>query len=309
MFDAMDRKRRPVSDFDQTARWRREMKARASRLRRHRPERACRRATLSSPTPLSPRAMAANRSRAAMSLSRTARLPRSAAVHPPATFRDRCERRLGHPGHFRRTTLGLDVGAVAIRTCAEVRRLTPRSMGASDRPPRSASSCTAPRDSRYLVLLNSIFGVGAVIDLGADPDAVTQARAFQVVALEYGGRIAGGAAWPHCPRRIARSSANRTATSADIRSDDVLLTRFDAAAGARRPRRAAATSMWSASDIRSTLALKREFQLDLVLVGASEGWLVANEIAAPVPVIADGLDVCPPTSRNWRPRRATSAGW
>ncbi|MEC8837042.1 MAG: amidohydrolase, partial [Pseudomonadota bacterium] len=41
---------------------------------------------------------------------------------------------------------------------------------------------------------SSIFGgQGAVIDLGADPDAVTQARAFQVVALgEYGGRIAGG---------------------------------------------------------------------------------------------------------------------
>ena len=53
--------------------------------------------------------------------------------------------------------------------------------------------------------------------------------------------------------------------------------------------------MERASDIRSTLALKSEFpRLNLVLVGASEGWLVAREIAAAgVPVIADGLDDLP----------------
>ncbi len=146
---------------------------------------------------------------------------------------------------------------------------------------------------------SSIFGgQGAVIDLGADPDAVTQARAFQVVALgEYGGRIAGGSrVATHTLLRAAlrEASANRTATSADIRSDDVLLTRFDAAALApvARGEQPLYVYVERASDIRSTLALKREFpKLDLVLVGASEGWLVANEIAAAgVPVIADGLD-------------------
>ena len=149
---------------------------------------------------------------------------------------------------------------------------------------------------------SSIFGgQGAVIDLGADPDAVTQARAFQVVALgEYGGRIAGGSrVATHTLLRAAlrEASANRTATSADIRSDDVLLTRFDAAALApvARGEQPLYVYVERASDIRSTLALKREFpKLDLVLVGASEGWLVANEIAAAgVPVIADGLDDLP----------------
>ena len=149
---------------------------------------------------------------------------------------------------------------------------------------------------------SSIFGgQGAVIDLGADPDAVTQARAFQVVALgEYGGRIAGGSrVATHTLLRAAlrEASANRTAASADIRSDDVLLTRFDAAALApvARGERPLYVYVERASDIRSTLALKREFpKLDLVLVGASEGWLVANEIAAAgVPVIADGLDDLP----------------
>ena len=149
---------------------------------------------------------------------------------------------------------------------------------------------------------SSIFGgQGAVIDLGADPDAVTQARAFQVVALgEYGGRIAGGSrVATHTLLRAAlrEASANRAATSADIRSDDVLLTRFDAAALAPVDRGEQPLYVYveRASDIRSTLALKREFpKLDLVLVGASEGWLVANEIAAAgVPVIADGLDDLP----------------
>ncbi|MEH6722490.1 MAG: amidohydrolase family protein [Qipengyuania sp.] len=149
---------------------------------------------------------------------------------------------------------------------------------------------------------SSIFGgQGAVIDLDADPDAVTQARAFQVVALgEYGGRIAGGSrVATHTLLRAAlrEASANRTATSADIRSDEVLLTRFDAAALAPvvRGEQPLYVYVERASDIRSTLALKSEFpRLDLVLVGASEGWLVAREIAAAgVPVIADGLDDLP----------------
>mgnify|MGYP005988330901 FL=1 len=149
---------------------------------------------------------------------------------------------------------------------------------------------------------SSIFGgQGAVIDLGADPDAVTQARAFQVVALgEYGGRIAGGSrVATHTLLRAAlrEASANRAATSADIRSDEVLLTRFDAAALAPvvRGEQPLYVYVERGSDIRSTLALKSEFpRLDLVLVGASEGWLVAREIAAAgVPVIADGLDDLP----------------
>ena len=50
-----------------------------------------------------------------------------------------------------------------------------------------------------------------------------------------------------------------------------------------------------ASDLRAVLALKREFAaLDLVLVGATEGWLVAGEIAAAkVPVIAESLQDLP----------------
>ena len=169
----------------------------------------------------------------------------------------------------------------------------------------------------------SIFaGQGALIDLGADPSAVTVARAFQYVELgENGAQLAGGSRLTsHALLRNALREARdfggtrealrggarpRVETGDDIpidprltpggatREDDVLLTRFDAAAlvpvvQGRQPLYVKADR---ASDIRAVLALKREFPaLKLVLVGAAEGWLAAADIAAAgVPVIASGL--------------------
>ena len=174
----------------------------------------------------------------------------------------------------------------------------------------------------------SIFGgQGAIIDLGSDARPVTRQRAFQTVALgEYGARLAGGSrASAHALFRNALREATRLGEDARIpgrssqqaevttgddlpvdprlageaseREGDVLLTRFDAAAlvPVVRGEQPLYVMVERASDIRSVLALKSEFpNLDLVLVGASEGWLVASDIAAAgVPVIADGLDDLP----------------
>ncbi len=174
----------------------------------------------------------------------------------------------------------------------------------------------------------SIFGgQGAIIDLGADMNAITRPRAFQVVALgEMGARLSGGSrASAHTlfrnalreaaqvgegsriPGRSSRPPEERTGDDLPIdprlsgedneRAGDVLLTRFDAAAlvPVVRGEQPLYVMVERASDIRSVLALTREFpNLDLVLVGASEGWLVAQDIAAAgVPVIADGLDDLP----------------
>jgi len=171
----------------------------------------------------------------------------------------------------------------------------------------------------------SIFaGQGAVIDLGADPQAVTRARAFQYVELgEDGATQAGGSRLTaHALLRNAlreardlarrggdplRSSGRqrplrtgddipldpRLAETDAIRDEDVLLTRFDAAAlipvvAGRQP---LYVHVDRASDIRSVLNLRREFPaLRLVVVGANEGWLAAADLAAAkVPVIAHGL--------------------
>ncbi len=180
----------------------------------------------------------------------------------------------------------------------------------------------------------SIFaGQGALIDLGADPRAVTRARAFQFVNLgESGGKLAGGsrtaaqALFRNALREArdfggqadgrGRPATTKSGTAAPIadtgddipldprlgagggeRGTDVLLTHFDAAAlvpvvDGRQPLYVAVER---AADIRSALALKREFpRLDMVLVGATEGWLVARDIAAAhVPVIAMALNDLP----------------
>jgi len=156
----------------------------------------------------------------------------------------------------------------------------------------------------------SIFaGQGALIDLGDDPDAVQQARAFQFVVLgEQGARIAGRsriaahAAFRNALREASDLAAHQDLSAAEDprmagsntdRPGDVLLTRFDAAAlvPVVQGKQPLYVAVDRAADIRSTLALKEEFpQLKLVLVGAAEGWMVADEIAAAdVPVLAQAL--------------------
>lgn len=146
---------------------------------------------------------------------------------------------------------------------------------------------------------NSIFaGQGAVIDLGADPQPVMKARAFQMVTLsESGARIAGGSRKAsHAELRNALREA-RDFAAGKWSGEDNLLTRADAEA--LGPVISGAQQLFieahRASDIRAVLALKQEFpRLDLVLVGATEGWLVAGEIAkSGIPVIAESLQDLP----------------
>jgi imidazolonepropionase-like amidohydrolase len=182
----------------------------------------------------------------------------------------------------------------------------------------------------------SIFaGQGAVIDLGDDMDAVTRARAFQFVEMgETGADEAGGSRaaayvlFRNALREardlgrfsspISGGGASRQARANDQRDfpleevpdsrlmspgasrpDDVLLTRFDAAAlvPVLQGRQLLLVHVERASDILQVLGLKREFpNLRLVLVGATEGWTVADRIAAArVPVIANALNDLPST--------------
>ena len=164
-------------------------------------------------------------------------------------------------------------------------------------------------------------GQGAIIDTGADYDAVMRPRAFQVVEMgERGARLAGGSRtsvhallrnalreasrYGEDPALTGRSQTNPARSGDDLpldprlagrseRDSDALLTRFDAAAlvpvttGEQR----LYVKVERAADILSVLALRDEFpRLDMVLVGATEGWMVADRIAASgVPVIAAAL--------------------
>ncbi len=163
------------------------------------------------------------------------------------------------------------------------------------------------RAATNTVPTGSIFaGQGAIIDLDGDANAVMQARAFQMVDLgENGSRLAGGSrpaaqALLRNALREAQALVGKTGTPQTteiIKDDEVLLSRFDAEAlvPVVTGRQKLYVQANRAADIRGVLALKGEFpKLDLVLVGATEGWLVANAIAAAgVPVIANGLTDLP----------------
>ena len=178
----------------------------------------------------------------------------------------------------------------------------------------------------------SIFaGQGAIIDLGSDMQPITRARAFQFVEMgEAGSNESGGsrAATFVLFRNALREARDLSRFSQGIsggggqreprandqrdlpleevpgpnqqmlggnvnRGDDVLLTRFDAAAlvPVLTGRQQLLVHVERASDILQVLGLRREFpNLKLVLVGATEGWTVAEQIrAAGVPVIANAL--------------------
>lgn len=145
----------------------------------------------------------------------------------------------------------------------------------------------------------SIFGgQGAVIDLGADPNPVTRARAFQTVQLgEDGARSAGGsrpAAWAALLDAFQHAQDfRRNPAGYDGRSKDALLTRADAQAllNVLDGKVPLVVRVERASDIRQVLTLPSRFPgIRLVLAGATEGWMVAREIAAArVPVLAYAL--------------------
>ena len=153
----------------------------------------------------------------------------------------------------------------------------------------------------------SIFaGQGAIIDLDGDANAVMQPRAFQMIALGEGGaELAGGSrVAAHVLLRAALREAQAlvgktviTETTEIGKDDEVLLSRFDAEAlvPVVTGKQKLYVAVDRAADIRAVLALKAEYpKLDLVLVGATEGWLVAADIAAAgVPVIANGLTDLP----------------
>lgn len=147
---------------------------------------------------------------------------------------------------------------------------------------------------------NIFAGQGAVIDTGDDLDAVLRARAFQFVELGEGGAgISGGSRATafvlfHNALREARDLRGRTDGP---RRDDVLLTRFDAAAlvPVVQGKQLLLVHVERAKDILNVLDLRHEFPgLKIALVGVTEGWLVADQIAASgVWVIASALNDLP----------------
>lgn len=175
---------------------------------------------------------------------------------------------------------------------------------------------------------NIFAGQGAVIDTGADMNPITAPRKFQFVELGEAGSQKGGGSRasahvlfrnalreaselrrysapisanrgqaPDQPSAMRNPNESRLYGSNAQRSDDVLLTRFDAAAlvPVLQGRQYLLVHVERASDILQVISLKGEFpSLKLVIVGATEGWTVAGQIArSGIPVIASAVNDLP----------------
>ena len=147
----------------------------------------------------------------------------------------------------------------------------------------------------------SIFGgQGAVIDTGDDMAPVLRARAFQFVELGEGGaeKAGGSRAASFLLFRNALREARDLGRRIDgPRRDDVLLNRADSAAlvPVVRGKQLLLVHVERAVDILNVIDLRREFpSLKIALVGVTEGWTVADKIAASgVWVIASALNDLP----------------
>ncbi len=140
-------------------------------------------------------------------------------------------------------------------------------------------------------------GQGALIDTGADPDAVTRARLFQFVEFGAAGARRAGGSRPALFAAFRNALSEARDQAAGRLREDSLLKRADAAAlvPVVNGKQKLVMHVESATDILATLALKREFPaIDMVLVGVTEGWRVAPQIAASgVPVIASAMNDLP----------------
>lgn len=145
--------------------------------------------------------------------------------------------------------------------------------------------------------LNIFAGQGALIHLGDGMDIVTHSKAAMMVYLgERGADVTGGprgAAMVYLRAALAEAAlyGRRGNRALAGRERDSILGKLDAEALAPvvQGEVPMIVSVSRASDILQVIALGRDFaDLDLVILGVEEGWMVAEALAAAaVPVIID----------------------
>ncbi|MCR9223963.1 MAG: amidohydrolase family protein [Hyphomonas sp.] len=144
-----------------------------------------------------------------------------------------------------------------------------------------------------------IAGQGFLADTSGDAESISDDRAFVFIDLGEGGAgLAGGsrsAAWAALRGAFADARGYPARFMAHNEGDT--LTRADAQAFGRavRGQQLILISAHRASDLRLVMDLKQENpNLNLAIVGADEGWIVADELAAAnIPVIVDPFQNLP----------------
>ncbi len=147
---------------------------------------------------------------------------------------------------------------------------------------------------------DSIFaGQGALIHLGNGFDPVTKSRAFMTAYLgEQGSRMSGGSRAGAVVWLInALKDAERYRTEKNPSAWNGVVSALDAEAlgPVMRGEQKLVIHASRASDLLQIVRLKEEMpKLDLAIVGAAEGWMVADKLAAAgIPVIVQPFDNLP----------------
>ena len=143
-------------------------------------------------------------------------------------------------------------------------------------------------------------GQGAIADLGADTDPIAKPRAFQFAQFgEAGAAAAGGSRSGNFLQFRAMLREAQDHVSGSDAFDDGLLKKEDARVlqAVLRGEQRLLIHVEGANDMLRLLELKRDYPaIRMVIVGASEGWRVASQLAqAGVPVIASALNDLPAT--------------
>jgi imidazolonepropionase-like amidohydrolase len=149
-----------------------------------------------------------------------------------------------------------------------------------------------------------VSGQGVLIDLvGGDLDAMTVSSPVAMFAvLGEGSQAAGGGARAGATLRLrellddARAYSQHRAEyeRGDSRPFSASRLQLEAMIPVVTGELPLVVTAHRASDIRSALRIADEFDLDLIVAGAAEGWMVADELArAGVPVVAKVLSNLP----------------
>ena len=162
-------------------------------------------------------------------------------------------------------------------------------------------------------------GLGFVADTSGTPGSIVDDATFLFVEIgETGAQRAGGsrsAGWAYLRGILAEGEKSRIGSYRVGPTNITSETDAETLANVIRGRIKLMLRANRASDLRQIIDLKGDYRnLDVVIVGAREGWLVAAELAdADIPVIVDPFDNLPSsfeslgaTSRN--AERLISAG-
>ena len=140
-------------------------------------------------------------------------------------------------------------------------------------------------------------GIAAVIDLSGRIASVTKADAAQIAVLGYAGAARSGdtrmGAWAML-RDYLDEAISYAANPRDYllrkREDRFFVSDLEALGPVIAGRQPLIVSVNGAADIRNLIRLKTDYSLNVIILGGSEAWRAANDLAAAkIPVILDPM--------------------